>query len=29
VRYTLSDLARAAAAKLRMRCPFCRKINRI
>jgi hypothetical protein len=27
VRYTASDLGRAAAAKLRMRCPFCRKTH--
>ena len=27
VRYTASDLSRAASAKLRMRCPFCRKTH--
>jgi hypothetical protein len=27
VRYTASDLTRAAAAKLRMRCPFCRRTH--
>ena len=27
VRYTASDLARTAAAKVRMRCPFCRRTH--
>jgi hypothetical protein len=27
VRYTASDLRRAGAAKLRTRCPFCRKTH--
>jgi hypothetical protein len=27
VRYAPTDLARVAAAKLRLRCPFCRKYH--